>query len=98
MCVCVHMHVHTCVHKHTHTQFGLTLGDPMDGGGLLRCPWDSSGKNIGMGCHVLLQGIFLTQGMKTASLMSSAWADGFFTTSTTWEAHVRRSVLCIRYR
>ena len=28
----------------------------------LLCPWDSPGENIGMGCHFLLQGIFLTQG------------------------------------
>ena len=28
---------------------------------LLR-PWDSPGKNTGVGCHALLQGIFLTQG------------------------------------
>ena len=27
----------------------------------LLCPRDSSGKNTGMGCHFLLQGIFLTQ-------------------------------------
>ena len=26
------------------------------------CPWDSPGKNIGVGFHALLQGIFLTQG------------------------------------
>ena len=26
------------------------------------CPWDSPGENTGVGCHVLLQGIFLTQG------------------------------------
>jgi len=26
------------------------------------CPWDSLGKNIGVGCHFLLQGIFQTQG------------------------------------
>ena len=26
------------------------------------CPWDSPGKNIEMGCHALLQGIFPTQG------------------------------------
>ena len=26
------------------------------------CSWDFSGKNIGVGCHFLLQGIFLTQG------------------------------------
>ena len=34
-----------------------------------------------MGCHTLLQGIFL------ASLMSPALAGGYFTTSATWEAH-----------
>ena len=26
--------------------------------------WDSPGKNPGVGCHFLLQGIFLTQGSK----------------------------------
>ena len=29
----------------------------------LLCPWDSPGKNTGVGCHVLLQGIFWTQGL-----------------------------------
>ena len=28
----------------------------------LLSPWDSPGKNTGVGCHVLLQGIFPTQG------------------------------------
>ena len=28
----------------------------------LLCPWDSSGKNTGVGCHALLQRVFLTQG------------------------------------
>ena len=28
----------------------------------LFCPWNSLGKNTGVGCHFLLQGIFLTQG------------------------------------
>ena len=28
------------------------------------CPWNSLGKNIGVGCHSLLQGIFPTQGSK----------------------------------
>ena len=27
----------------------------------LLCPWDSPGKNTGVGCHCLLQEIFLTQ-------------------------------------
>ena len=28
----------------------------------LLCPWDSPGKNTGVGCHFLLQGIFPAQG------------------------------------
>ena len=27
------------------------------------CPWDSPGKNTGVSCHALLQGIFPTQGL-----------------------------------
>ena len=30
--------------------------------GQVLCPWDSPGKNTGVGCYALLQGIFLTQG------------------------------------
>ena len=41
----------------------LTLCYPMDCSPTrLLCPWDSPGKNTGMGGHALLQGIFLTQG------------------------------------
>ena len=29
----------------------------------LLCPWNFPGKNTGTGCHFLLQGIFLTQGL-----------------------------------
>ena len=32
----------------------------------LLCPWDSPGKNIGVGCHALLQGIFSNQGSEPA--------------------------------
>ena len=28
----------------------------------LLCPWDFPGKNVGVGCHFFLQGIFLAQG------------------------------------
>ena len=31
-------------------------------------PWDFPGKNTGMGCHFLLQGIFLTQGLNLGLL------------------------------
>jgi len=29
----------------------------------LLCPWNSPGKHTGLGSHLLLQGIFLTQGL-----------------------------------
>ena len=40
----------------------LTLCEPVDSAYGLLCPWDSPGKNAGIGCHSLLQGIFPTQG------------------------------------
>ena len=39
-----------------------TLFDPMV------CPWNSPGKNTGMGCHSLFQGIFPTQGLNLCLL------------------------------
>ena len=63
-----------------------TLGNPID------CsPQGSSvheifpGKDTGVGCHALLQGIFLTQGLNLHLFMSPALAGRFFTTSPTWE-------------
>ena len=50
----------------------------------LLCPWDSSGKNTGVGCHALVQGIF------PRSLAFYCSPGGFFTTSTTWESPVLR--------
>ena len=47
-------------------------------------PWNSPGKNTGVGCCALLQGIFLTQG-SNLYLMSPTLAAGFFTTSPIWE-------------
>ena len=41
-----------------------TLCDPMDYTPTrLLCPCDAPGKNTGVGCHALLQGIFLMQGL-----------------------------------
>ena len=34
----------------------------------LLCPWDSLGKNTGVDCHSLLQGIFLTQELNSGLL------------------------------
>ena len=37
----------------------------------LLCPWDFPDKNTGVGCHSLLQGIFLTQGLNPGLLHCS---------------------------
>ena len=49
-------------------QLCLTLCDPMDCSLPVLCPWDSPGKNFGVGCHALLQGIFPTQGSNSCLL------------------------------
>ena len=39
----------------------------------LLCLWDFPGKNIGVGCHFFLQGIFLTQGLSPSLLHLLHW-------------------------
>ena len=45
----------------------------------LLCPWDSPGRDTGVGCHFLLQGIFLTQGSNSLLCLL---AGGFFTSES----------------
>ena len=49
-----------------------TLCDPKD---RLLCPWDSPGKNTGLGCRALLQVIFLTQGSNLSPVSPALQAD-----------------------
>ena len=51
----------------------------------LLCLWDSSYKNIGVGCHALLQGNFPDPEIEPVSLTSPTLAGGSFTTSATWK-------------
>ena len=44
------------------------------------CPWNFPGKNTAVGCHVLLHGSFLTQGLNLRLLLSPALTGGFYTT------------------
>ena len=39
----------------------------------LLCPWDFPGKNTGVGCHALLQGISPTQGSSPSLLYLLHW-------------------------
>ena len=63
-------HVHTltvweeqCSSQKPHpTVCSLSLHDPVTAAHRLSCAWEFSGKNTGVGCDFLLQGIFATQG------------------------------------
>ena len=69
---------------HLCCQACLTLSDPRGcGPHRLLCPWDSPGRNVGAGCHFLLQGIFPTQGPNPVSYI----AGGFLNHCAIWEAH-----------
>ena len=45
----------------------------------LLCPWDSLGQNTGVGCHFLLQGIFLTQRLNPGLLCLLNWQESSLT-------------------
>ena len=62
----------------THFSHVWLFADRMEPTRLL-CPWDSPGKNTGVGCRALLQAVFLTQGSNPGLLRRSALAGGFFT-------------------
>ena len=78
VCVCVCVCVYICVYmfvcvcacmcmlsRFNHGQLLATL---WTGAPHALCPWDSPGKNTGVGCRTLLQGIFLTQGLNPCLL------------------------------
>ena len=46
----------------------------------LLCPWNSPGEITGVSCHLLLHGIFLTQGSNLHLLHHLHWQAGFFST------------------
>ena len=56
------MYVYMCMHACYITS---VMSDSLRSHGLqptrFLCPWDSLNKNTGVGCHALLQGIFLTR-------------------------------------
>ena len=54
------------------TQSCPTLCDPMDCSSPGSCLWNSPGKNTGVGCHFLLQGIFWNQG-SNSGLLHCRW-------------------------
>ena len=88
LCVCVCVCVRACARTRTHVSCSvvsnpLYLCNPMDCSQSssvtsqpitrLLCPWDPPGKNTGVSCHFLLQGIFPTQGSNPHLLCLLHW-------------------------
>ena len=67
VCVCVHTHAcaQSTVMSDSLRSHGLWLSS-------LLCPWKFPGKNTGVGCHFLVQGIFPTQGSNPGLLHCKA--------------------------
>ena len=52
------MNIVLLLSRNSHVQL---FGIPWTVAHWLLCPWDSPGKNTGVGCHAFLQGILRTQ-------------------------------------
>ena len=63
----------------------------------LLCPWDFPGKGTGVGCHFLLQGIFLTQGSNLC-LLCLLHCRQILYYCPTWEAPMLHLILANRVR
>ena len=58
----------------------------------LLCPSDSPGKNTGVGCHALHQGIFLTQGLNPCLSCLLHWQVGSLPLAPTWLFYLRHFI------
>ena len=63
----------------------------------LVCPWNFPGKNTGVGCHFLLQGIFLTEGSNPGLLHLLCWQVGA-SPLCHLEAHITENIYTHIYR
>ena len=78
--MCVHMYIYVCVcvcacmlSHFSHVQL---FCNPMDYSPQAPLSMNSPGKNTGVGCHALLQGILLTQGSNPYLLCLLHWQAG----------------------
>ena len=65
--------IHACAGCPSHVRLSATSWTVA---ARLLCHCDCSGKNTGVGCHFLLQGIFLTQGLNSRLLPLLHWQAG----------------------
>ena len=61
----------------------------------LLCPWDSPGKNTGVGCHFLLQGIFPPPGPNLGSFCLLHWQVGSLPLAPPGKSQVLGTQVCL---
>ena len=84
-----------CVHAHAKLlQLCLALCNPMDCKPPGSSVHGSPGKNTGMGCHSLLQGIFPTQGWNLCLLRLLHWQAGSLPLAPPEQPKVKVLVAC----
>ena len=66
----IYVRLHACI-RSSHVQLFMTLWT------LALYPWDSPGKNTGVGCHALLQGMSPTQALNPCLLCPLHWQVSF---------------------
>ena len=76
-CVCVWVGVMSCPTLWSHRLQPARLF----------CPWNFPGNNTGMGCHFVVQGIFMTQGVPHISCVSCTGRP-ILDHYTTWETYL----------
>ena len=89
VCVCVCLCVSVCVCLYLCVISCSVMSDSLQLHGReptrLLCPWDFPGKNTGLGCHFLLQGIFPIQGLNPYLLCLLYWqADSLLLSLYRW--------------
>ena len=75
-CVCVSVCVCVCVCTLSHFSCVWLFVTLWTVAHQALCPWDSPGKNTGVGCHALLQRIFPIQGSNPCLLCLLHWQTG----------------------
>ena len=84
------------MHAHSVTQSYPTLWPHRLQPTRLHCLWDYPGKNTGVGCHLLLQGIFPAQGLNM-HIPSSPGPEGGFFTTTPRKPTIEPVCICVLY-
>ena len=85
LCVCVCVCVCVCARALSCSVVSKSLWPHGLLSAWLLCSWDFPGKNAGVGCHLLLQGIFPTQGSNAWLLHLLHWQANFYH-CISWEA------------